>query len=530
MPREEDKLIGKARQGKAATFETDGRIPAGEHSLSKRQRKKRRYQRYKQNKARVSENAAVWRVCQETATAAISSDFTDGHSCSKLAVSVQANEAGGGDPGHLLKGGATASSVPKGGAAAGSAEPPAEQHRCKPLLVRGRAPRPSRQRRRRAAQADAEGEKPLKRRRMAAAALARTPTAHEPAEHSFVAAAEAAAAALVSAGLGERLLVERDCAAASAALQDLPGSRAASCSGAANRLTSTPADACPAATHGAGPDTVAGSAALGRCDMQQSSQAVQSSPCAASVLPRPASRFGSRPALQPPVSQQRGAAAEQYASAVEGGQAGEEPALAMAAMQRAPAGTQGDTEGPGGLAEAGGKSGPALQALTGQPAAKADALADARRASGAGAAAAQRLGARSRHDLSASAAVISASLRLPPGAAAGQAGETCRTGVLVFNQAAAEHVSERESEVQDAASTHGQGDSLAGLGAAGQQQQAAAGPAEGRCTGGPQAGQAPALEHRRHAAVHGNYRRYYGYRLGQSFEEDPRLQARSHAA
>lgn len=43
---------------------------------------------------------------------------------------------------------------------------------------------------------------------------------------------------------------------------------------------------------------------------------------------------------------------------------------------------------------------------------------------------------------------------------------------------------------------------------------------------GADAAQAPAQERRRHAAVHGNYRRYYGYRLGQSFEGDPRLQVR----
>lgn len=54
MPAEEDKLISKA-----ATVEAHSSAPAGEQSLSKRQRKKRRYQQYKQNKARVSGSAAV---------------------------------------------------------------------------------------------------------------------------------------------------------------------------------------------------------------------------------------------------------------------------------------------------------------------------------------------------------------------------------------------------------------------------------------------------------------------------------------
>lgn len=55
MPAEEDKLTSKA-----ATRETHSSAPAGEQSLSKRQRKKRRYQQYKQNKARVSGTAPVW--------------------------------------------------------------------------------------------------------------------------------------------------------------------------------------------------------------------------------------------------------------------------------------------------------------------------------------------------------------------------------------------------------------------------------------------------------------------------------------
>ena len=59
-----------------------------------------------------------------------------------------------------------------------------------------------------------------------------------------------------------------------------------------------------------------------------------------------------------------------------------------------------------------------------------------------------------------------------------------------------------------------------------------AGEQQGRAEegGGEDAGaaQAPAQERQRHAAVHGNYRRYYGYRLGQSFEGDPRLQVRSY--
>ena len=55
MLAEEDKATSKA-----ATLETHGSAPTGEQSLSKRQRKKRRYQQYKQSKARVSGSAAVW--------------------------------------------------------------------------------------------------------------------------------------------------------------------------------------------------------------------------------------------------------------------------------------------------------------------------------------------------------------------------------------------------------------------------------------------------------------------------------------
>ena len=363
---------------------------------------------------------------------------------------------------------------------------------------------------------------------MAATAVARTLPAREPAEHSFVAAAEAAAAALASVDCSQRLLVERGRAAAPPALQDLPGGGANSCSADGAHLVPTAApaaelaeaafsaDACPAALPGAGAVIVA----------ETSSQVAQSSPLAASVLPRPASRFGSRPALQPPASQLRGMAAEQPAPPAEGRQAGEEPLLAVAATQRAPAGTQAGPDSTGELAEAGVTSAPA--SLTGQPATEAAAPADASRASGAGAAAAQRPIVRSRHDLSASAAVISASLGQPPVGAAGRAGAFDHAGVRLSGRAAAENIGQRDSEGQEAeAAAHGRGDSLAGGAGARHQQPGPAGQADGGATGGPEAAQAPALERRRHAAVYGNYRRYYGYRLGQSFEEDPRLQARS---
>lgn len=441
-------------------------------------------------------------------------------------MGAQVGGAGRGDPGHLHKGGAATDSVPEGSARAGSAEQPPEQHHCKPLLVRGRAPRPSRQRRLRAAQAHAGEEKPFKRRRMAATAVARTLPAHEATEHSFVAAAEAAAAALASVDCSQRLLVERGCAA----LKDLPGGGAVSCYGDSARFVSTAAPAagqaeavfsanpCPAALPGAGPGIVAG----------RSSQVAHSSPVATSVPPRPASRFGSRPALQPRVTQLRGMAAEEPAAPAEGCQAGGEALEAVAAAQRAPAGMQDGLDSTGELA--GVSSAPAPQEQTRRLASDAAALADASRASGTGAPAAQRPVVRSRHDLSASAAVISASLRQPPGAAAGQGGALDRAGVLLSGQAAAEIVSQRDGEGQEAeAVAHGKGDSLAGRAGATHPQPGVAGLAEGGAVSGPEAAQAPALEPRRHAAVYGNYRRYYGYRLGQSFEEDPRLQARSHA-
>lgn len=405
--------------------------------------------------------------------------------------------------------------------------------------MRGRAPRPSRQRRLRAAQADAGEDKPFKWRRMAATAVARTAPAHEPAEHSFVAAAEAAAAALAGVDCSQRLLVERGCAAAPAALQDVPGGGGVSCCADGARLVPTfapaaelaeaafSADACPATLPNAGPGIAAG----------RSSTVVQSSLVAASVQPRPASRFGSRPALQPPASQLYGMASKEPAAQMaskepaaqaEGRQAEEEPIMAAAATQRLPAGMQAGMQAglgsTGELAEAGVSSAPAPHALTGQPAAGTAALADASRASGAGFVAAQRPVVRSRHDLSASAAVISASLRQPAGAAAGQAGAADRAGVLRTGQAAAEIVGQRDSEGQEAeAAAHGRGDSMAGSAGARHQQPGAAGETDG----GAEAAGAP--ERRRHAAVYGNYRRYYGYRLGQSFEEDPRLQARLHA-
>lgn len=314
-------------------------------------------------------------------------------------------------------------------------------------------------------------------------------------EHPFVAAAEAAAAALACAVDAEQL-----------------------------------ATADPVAMHSSVPAAEAMEESVARQLQQDELAPASSGPESAPVPPRPASRQGSRPALGAAAANglrvQATPGEPEAVSAERQADSGAQPAGAVAgATPAAPATAPGSVPPSTSLRR--------LQPV-GRPGAEADQLCDKRSAGAShGPARPPVSAAWSRLDLSASAAMIGKLLGAPvrrgpaasgapaPGAAAGDgsAGRAAAAGA-------------------DDNPLAGPGRSLGAPSLSGRPVRGLSGDGSGNADacgsravtdageGGPghDLAAAPADARRQHAAVYGNYRRYYGYRVGRSFDEDPRLQ------
>jgi hypothetical protein len=423
----------------------------------------------------------------------------------KVRLPVKAQGVPGGaasQEGAQASGSAAAAEPADTGAAAPVAE---EQHSCEPLLLHGRAGL-QRKRQRRRSSSKAAAAKPAKRQRMAMVAGApatelprgRAAAEDEAPEHPFVAAAEAAAAVLARAVNAERL--------AAAAAAD------------------------PVAMHCSVPEVEAVEESVARQLQQGKPARASSSPESAPVPARPASRQGSRPALGAPAADgARVPAAPGGAEALSAERrtdSGAQPAGAAAgAMPAAPATAPGSVPPPMSLSR--------LRSAA-RPGAEVDQLCGERSAGASHCLARPPASAAwSRRDLSASAAMIGKLLGAParrgpaasgapaPGAAAGD-------GAAARAAAAGADDDPLAGPGRPLGAPRLSGRPLQGLGGDGSGDAGARGSHAvtdaGEGARSPDQAAAPADARRQHAAVYGNYRRYYGYRVGRSFDEDPRLQ------